>query len=161
MADRKKNSHIFRQKSLERISSPENLDKYIKSTTPSLWILLGAVILLLVGTIVWASFGKLDSASVVGCEAHDGMVTAFIKEAEFQKLNEDSYIEIGEEKYAISAVEGPSVAGEESDPFLIQAGGIENGDWYYILTCKADLDDGAYKGKIVYEKITPITFIIN
>ena len=44
-------SELFREKSLERVSSPEQLNDYIKVTTPSVWLVLIAVILLLVGIL--------------------------------------------------------------------------------------------------------------
>ena len=50
---------IFREKSLDRISSPEQLDDYLKVSTPSLWIVLAAVIALLVGIVVWANVDYL------------------------------------------------------------------------------------------------------
>ena len=41
------NESIFRKKSLERISSPEEIDNYIKVTSPSMWLVMGAIIFLL------------------------------------------------------------------------------------------------------------------
>jgi len=161
MENRNKNTEIFRQKSLERVSSPENLDKYIKSTTPSLWLLLGTIIMILIGVIAWSAFGKIDSASVVGCRAENGIVTSYIKEAEYGKLCDDSYMEINAEQYAITSVTGPSIISESSDTFLVQAAEISDGEWYYTVTCSADLAGGEYKGKIVYERVSPITFIVN
>ena len=52
-------SSIFRQKSIDRVSSPEKLDDYIRVTKPSVWMTLAAVVVLLVGTIVWGIFGEL------------------------------------------------------------------------------------------------------
>ena len=52
-------SSIFRQKSIDKVSSPEKLDDYIRVTKPSVWITLAAVGVLLVGTIVWGIFGEL------------------------------------------------------------------------------------------------------
>ena len=40
---------IFRKKSLDRISSPEALDDYLRVTTPAIWLILTAVIMLLAG----------------------------------------------------------------------------------------------------------------
>ena len=50
---------IFRKKSLERVTSPEQLNDYIKVTTPSVRINLAATLILIVGTLVWAVFGKI------------------------------------------------------------------------------------------------------
>lgn len=50
---------IFRQKSIDKISSPEKHDDYIRVTTPSVWIPLAAIAILLVGVIVWGFLGEL------------------------------------------------------------------------------------------------------
>ena len=52
-------SSIFRQKSIDKISSPEKLDDYIRVTTPGVWITLAAIVVLLVGVIIWGVFGEL------------------------------------------------------------------------------------------------------
>ena len=43
---------IFRKKSIERISSPEQLHDYIRVTTPGVWLVLIAIIILLVGVVI-------------------------------------------------------------------------------------------------------------
>ncbi len=53
------NNGLFRQKSIDKVSSPEKLDDYIRVTTPSVWITLIAIVILLVGIIVWGVFGEL------------------------------------------------------------------------------------------------------
>ena len=54
------NNSIFRQKSLDKVSSPEKLDDYIRVTTPSVWIVLIAIVLLLAGAVVWGIFGEIE-----------------------------------------------------------------------------------------------------
>ena len=53
------NATIFRQKSIDRISSPEQLHDYIKVSSPSSWIVLTAIIVLLIGVLVWGIFGSI------------------------------------------------------------------------------------------------------
>ena len=50
---------IFRQKSIDKVSSPEKLDEYIKVTTPGVWLALAAMIILLTGAIIWGTMGEL------------------------------------------------------------------------------------------------------
>lgn len=50
--DDKKN--IFRKESLEKMSSPEKLNDYIKVSNPSVWVILGAIAVLLISIIVWS-----------------------------------------------------------------------------------------------------------
>ena len=59
---------IFREKSIERVSSPEQLDDYIKVTTPSVWLILSATIALLAGIIIWGVFGKIEVNTPNGVE---------------------------------------------------------------------------------------------
>ena len=40
-------NQIFREKSLEQISSPEQMNDYLQVTNPAVWLVLVAVILLL------------------------------------------------------------------------------------------------------------------
>jgi hypothetical protein len=44
---------IFRKKSMERISSPEKTDDYIKGLKPSIWLLVGAGILVAAAAVIW------------------------------------------------------------------------------------------------------------
>ena len=54
-------NNIFREKSMQRISSPEQMDDYLRVTNPSIWIILAAVIFLLVSLIVWSTFVSIES----------------------------------------------------------------------------------------------------
>ena len=51
---------IFREKSMERISSPDQMDDYIRVTTPSVWIALLALVILLVGILAWTVLGTME-----------------------------------------------------------------------------------------------------
>ena len=50
---------IYREKSLDRISSPEQLNDYLRVTSPSVWIILAAIILLLAGLLLWSSVARI------------------------------------------------------------------------------------------------------
>ena len=51
---------VYRKKSLEQINSPEQLDDYIRVTTPSVWIVLLALVVLLVGILAWSILGTIE-----------------------------------------------------------------------------------------------------
>ena len=61
-------SSIFREKSLERVSSPEQLDDYIRVTTPSVWLVLLALVILLAGILAWSVFGTVTAKDSDGNE---------------------------------------------------------------------------------------------
>lgn len=55
------NNKLFRQKSIDRVSSPEALNDYVKVSSPGVWIVLAAVVVLLIGACVWGVFGRLET----------------------------------------------------------------------------------------------------
>ena len=62
---------IFRQKSLDRVSSPEQLNDYIRVTTPSVWLVLAALILMLVGMLAWSILGTVEAVGPDGTRESD------------------------------------------------------------------------------------------
>lgn len=56
---REKENGLFRKSSLERVSSPEKLNEYIKVVNPGLIIILVAILLILVGSGFWFFSGKI------------------------------------------------------------------------------------------------------
>ena len=59
-------NNLFREKSIERVSSPEKLDDYIKVVSPGVWILLAAIIVLLLGILAWANVGDIPMTDPSG-----------------------------------------------------------------------------------------------
>lgn len=47
---------IFREKSIEKVKSPEGLDDYIRVANPAIWVLLVAIIILVVGASIFGYF---------------------------------------------------------------------------------------------------------
>ncbi|MDR0974270.1 MAG: hypothetical protein LBL80_01105 [Ruminococcus sp.] len=54
-----KNKSIFRQKALSQVNTIEDLSDYIRVTTPSAWLLILAVMVILASLAVWGFFGSV------------------------------------------------------------------------------------------------------
>ncbi|MGM0501603.1 MAG: NHLP bacteriocin system secretion protein [Bacillota bacterium] len=54
-------SKIFRKVSLERLSSPEQLDKLMKVTTPKSWIALIGLLAMIFIVVLWGIFGRIPT----------------------------------------------------------------------------------------------------
>ena len=57
---------IFRKKSMDQVSAPEQLNDYIRVTTPSVWLVLAVLILLLAGMITWSILGTVEANKADG-----------------------------------------------------------------------------------------------
>ena len=66
---------IFRRKSLERIASPDQLDRYLQVSAPSLWLILLALFLMLGAAAAWCFWGSIPATiSGTGVQLETGAV---------------------------------------------------------------------------------------
>ena len=140
MAEDKKS--IFRQQSLERISSPEQLTDYLKVTNPGVWALLAAVIILLGGLFVWSTVGNLET-TVNG--------VAVVKDGQAQVMLTDT------SGSGISA--GMPVRTEDGEYFIAEVGKDNYGRT--VAYAPMNKADGKYDVKVVTESIHPIKFLFS
>lgn len=157
-------SQLFREKSMQRVSSPEQLNDYIRVANPSVWMALGAVIILLLGICVWGVFGKLDTLLTVGAITEGEHTVCYVKESDMATVSADMKVRINGEEYAISEIAVQPVRVDESFPeYLAHLGGITQGEWVYpvVLEGLSGTDGGIYSAEIVIESIAPMTFVIN
>lgn len=60
-------ANIYRKASMDRLASPEQLDKMIRIASPSLWIALAGAGLVIISVLIWAIFGSLpDNVAISG-----------------------------------------------------------------------------------------------
>lgn len=157
-------SQLFRAKSLERVSSPEQLNDYIRVTNPSVWIALLAVVVLLFGICVWGVFGRLDTVLTVGAITEGNQTVCYVKESDIDAVTTGLIVRLEEEEYAISQIAPQPVQTDENFPeYLAHLGGITEGEWVYavMLDGTAGTDGGIYEAQIVTESIAPMSFVVN
>lgn len=134
---------VFRKKSLERISSPEQLNDYLRVTNPTVWLVLGAVILLLVGVIVWGSVATIESFASGTGFVEDGVMTVRFDDPEIARSVEAGMtVTTGEESATVSSV------GSSPDGSL-------------FALAQTTLADGSYPIKVVYKTTQVRRLLIN
>ena len=157
-------SQLFREKSLERVSSPEQLNDYIRVTNPSVWIALIAVAFLLIGICIWSVFGKLDTMLTVGAITEGEQTVCYVKESDIDSVAPGMKVHLEEAEYKILQIAPQPVQTDEDFPeYLAHLGEITEGEWVYAVTLDgtAGADGGIYEARIVIESIAPMSFVIN
>ena len=97
---------IFRKSSLERIQSPEQLDQYLKVTTPMVWIILAAILLLLAAAFWWSSETEIASRVETIGVVKDGVLTVVLEDERTRQLvKKDMDIQIGDISETIDSVQ--------------------------------------------------------
>jgi len=153
-------SDVFRQKSLDRVNSPEDLNSYLKVTNAPVWFILAVVILLLVGGIVWACVAKVETKAAGVVVADGTSITCYVSEENIKSVEIGTIVRIDDTEYLVKGISDTSGAVELTlSPYCITLGGFELGENVYALTLEGQLKPGNYACEIVLESVSPITFL--
>ena len=125
---------IYREKSLKYISSPEQLNDYLKVTKPAVWVVLAAVVLLLVGLLIWGAFAYIaSSVSGTGTVEDKSIVITFPDDDFSMNVQEGMNVIVGDEEGLITSV------GRDSQGHIFAVADI-------------DLEDGTYDVVVNYKQ---------
>ena len=145
-ADRKRcvmDESIFRKKSLDKISSPESLGDYLHVTSPSVWLILAAIILLLAGVLAWSSFANIDSFASGSAQVEDGsMQIYFDNEQIARKVAVGMTVKVGETESRIESV------GTDAEGHL-------------FASAASTLPDGTYSARVVYRQTKILSLLFD
>lgn len=152
---------LFRKSSMDRVNSPEQLNDYIRVARPGVWLLLGAIILLLVGVIVWGAAGTVTSAvDAVVLAEEDGAPLCFVSAEDAAEIKPGMTVSFADVEASVISVSEAFYAADTENAYLLQAAGIEAGERCCSLEIEAEnLEPGIYQGEIIIEQIHPITFV--
>ena len=155
-------SNLFRKKSLERISSPEQLNDYIRVSTPSVWMLLTAIVVLLAGVCVWGIFGRMDTNLSVAVVADEGAVTAYVKETDAAKVTVKAQVNVNGAQGTVLSISAEPVRVDEGfTEYMRHVGGLQEGEWVYAVALDMDCQEGVHAAQIVIDSVSPISFVLN
>lgn len=131
---------LFRKKSIDRISSPEELNNYLRVTTPSVWMILIGIIIFLGGLLVWSTVGQLETIIDSVATVSDGEMEVIVGGSKVELLNVNDEVRIEDLTTVVDYIET---------------------DEYGRVICKGiiNLPDGKYKAEVVVESISPISFL--
>lgn len=134
---------IFRKKSTEQITSPEQLDTYLQVTRPRIWVVIVVVAALVVGGIIWSRFVVVDSYISGTAKAEKGVLTIAFDNSEIaDNVKEGMKVEIGE------------TMSEVSDVGVDSAGNV-------IAVSNANVPDGSYRVRVTFKQTDLIKMLIN
>lgn len=155
---------LFRKKSIDRISSPEELHDYMRVTSPRLWMILAAVVLLLVGFIVYASRTTMENTIPIKVCVESIHLTAEETGTGEEQVATIVYSELPSDQIeTVKAGMKVRFRNETGQVSWISASAnddkiqvaFEMDKLHYPLT------DGEYDAELVLESTTPISFLWN
>lgn len=148
---------LFRQKSIDRVSSPEHLNDYIKVSSPGAWMVLAAALVLLVGAFAWGIAGRLETTVPAVVASREGEAVCCYDAAFGAQVEAGMSVRVDGAELRIEAV---SPAAEEL-PADMAAGGYAPGQSVFAAGLEGTLPEGTYEAEIVVERIAPAAFLWN
>ena len=158
---------IFNRKATEKLRSPDDLDKYVRVTNPSVWIMLAACVALLVGLLSWGVFGTVATSVTTTGVSVDGEAMCFLTADKVAQVNVGDTANVGGKLMTVYSVSDIPASGEEIDAlvksdYLVKA--LVEDDWAYIVRFEgntSELKNGVpLSVDITTEQIAPISLIL-
>ena len=157
------NSSIFRKSSIDRVNSPEQLNEYIRVANPSVWMTLGAVVILLLGVIIWGIFGSVNTTVSTGVQVEQGAAVCYVAAEDAGKLAPGQTITAGDITGTILSIpEVPMQVDESFADYMLYLTGFSLGDFCYAVEVSLPgAADGISPAVITVDSIRPIAFVIH
>lgn len=160
-------SSIFNKKATEKLRSPDDLDKYVQVTNPSIWVVFVACIALVVGLLAWGVFGSVTtSVSATGVRVN-GETMCFLTAEDAAKVHVGDAAHVGGEQMKVAAVATVPHSRDEAGKVLVNdylVSSLVSGDWAYQIKFSGDASELAegvpLTVSITTERIAPISLIL-
>jgi len=152
---------IFRQKNIDKISSPEQLNDYVKVTNPSVWIILIGALLLIVGLGTWGVFGSLETGISTVAVKDGNSIICYVDEGNIDSISSGMQIKSSEGMLSIDSIPTKPVKASELDEYALHKAGLNNEEWIYPVKCTGSLTKEITEVTITVEQFSPISFLIN
>jgi hypothetical protein len=158
---------LFREQSVQKIASPEKLDDYIRVTNPSVWLMLGAVAVLLACTLVWGVVGAIPTTLTKPFTQIDGALVSYFSPEDAAMLKTGMRVDAGGTPGTVTGIgETPlsyaEAAGRLTGDYAAHHLGLSEWNVPVTVSCPAAVPQGQFVDvRIVTESVRPIDFLIN
>ena len=153
-------SKLFREKSIEQITAPEQLKDIIKVVNPGIWMILGAIVILLAGFCVWIGFGEFTAYFDCRGFVQDNILTLYISGDDYSALADDYELQIDDEdvSFVQNDIERFSSPSELSD-YEQNITDFEENETVYALKGVCSLKDGVYDVTVIINRVSAISLL--
>lgn len=152
----------FRKESLERAKSPDQLDDYIRVSNPGVWMVLGAVVLLLLAGLVWACCGRLVDTMPTVLVVQDGRATCYVAEDEVGQVAAGDAVGADGASGTVASIGqtplSPDSLAAQLDEYAAYR--VSATGWMYPVEVDIDLADGVYDAHVSTSEFAPISLVL-
>ncbi len=158
---------LFRKSAMDRVSSPDRLNDYIRLSNPSVWVILAAVLILLVSVFVWGYFGALPTTLTANGVGSGGSIVCFLPLEDAEAVRPGMEASVGSYPAEVSQVgsiplSAAEAAGELGSDYARASLSLSDWSIRVVLALEEPVEDGqVYAVRITADETRPIDFILN
>lgn len=146
-----------------KITSPEQVNDYIKTSNPAAWLIILSAVILLASIFVWAVFGTLDVTVKADGVATKDSIVCYLPESEVVAVGDK--VKLGDVSGEIVSVSEKPVSKTkiteslDVDEYTLYC--LDLSEWNYIveISMPENTSDGYVEVEITKETIKPISFL--
>lgn len=156
---------LFREKTMEKVTSPEQLNDYIRVTSPGVYLTLGAVLVFLVCLCVWSAVGMLDITVETKGLADGSVIYCYLDEEDVQYVQEGMAVRTEAGEGTVKRVsEIPDDYGTMAQRLggesIVHALHIQDGAWGYLVEVSQERpSEGLTEVSIVTDRVSPLSYM--
>ena len=160
-------SVLFNKAATEKLRSPDDLDKYVRVTNPSVWLVLAACIAMLIGLLAWGIFGAVTTSVATTGTCVGGQAVCFLSADDTAKVKVGDIAIVGGQHMKVSSVSSIPLSRNEAasvlkSDYLVST--LVQDEWAYQINFEGDtssLSEGVPLAiSITTERVAPITLIL-
>ena len=160
----------YRDKSVQRAKSPDELNDYVHVTRPAAWMVLAVLFLLVFAGAVWFAGGSIKERSSAVAVVENGEAVLYVSQdqstgvvngltVEYTDSNGETVCGTVESVFTepvtyAKVAEAAAPLGSEKTESI-----IPSGSWAIQCTAQADLADGVYGASIITGVYRPIRLL--
>lgn len=154
------NARIFRKKSIEQLSAPEDLMDYLRVTGPGIWLVVIGIAALLVGLIVWAVTGSINTYITVPAQVENGVIHCYVLQEDMKESEDEIEIWVGDQEMTAQAEDNEDLVLDTKDaPALYETGYLKAGKNVVVVSAPTNLKDGFYQADLVLSSVQPMKLL--
>ena len=174
---------IFNKKAAEKLRNPDDLDKFVRVTNPSVWVVLAACVCLIAGLLAWGIFGSMttsisttgavvdisavaESAETYGLDKSKTAI-CFLSAKDVAEVSVGDDAVVGGVPMKVQFISPIPASPDEWDNVLKSkylAKALFDGDWAYPVAFEGDIsqleDNVPLTAVITTDRIAPVSLIL-
>ena len=148
---------VFRKKSMEKVSELDELNSYLKVSSISVWAILIAAVMVVVGIIIWGMIARFEDSIQGAGQCENGILTCYFRQEDMEYIGKGSTIQVDGSQYEISEIVPQLLYTYDVPREILYLS--QQAEWYQTALVSCDLEDGTYNIRVDLGMNTPLGFM--